>query len=147
MTSTLVSSRALIRVRERLAVGLLDTAVVIDLQRLAPEQLPEQVAVSAVSMAELAAGPSAAADGDERARRQDRLQRAEAAFDPLPFGVEAARAYGRVYAAVRQAGRRPRGRFADLLIAAVALAEGLPLLTRNPVDFVGLEYLVDVVEV
>ncbi len=147
MTSTLVSSRALIRVRERLAVGLLDTSVVIDLQRLAPEQLPEQVAVSAVSMAELAAGPSAAADGDERARRQDRLQRAEAAFDPLPFGVEAARAYGRVYAAVRQAGRRPRGRFADLLIAAVALAEGLPLLTRNPVDFVGLEYLVDVVEV
>lgn len=149
MTSTLVSSRALIRVRERLAVGLLDTSVVIDLQRLAPEQLPEQVAVSAVSMAELAAGPSAAADGDERARRQDRLQRAEAAFDPLPFGVEAARAYGRVYAAVRQAGRGGglAGRFADLLIAAVALAEGLPLLTRNPVDFVGLEYLVDVVEV
>lgn len=147
MTSTLVSSRALIRVGERLAIGLLDTSVVIDLQRVAPGQLPEQVAVSAVTMAELAAGPSATADGDERARRQDRLQRAEAAFDPLPFGVEAARAYGRVYAAVRQAGRRPRGRFADLLIAAVALAEGLPLLTRNPVDFVGLESLIDVVEV
>lgn len=147
MTSTLASSRALIRVRERLAVGLLDTSVVIDLQRLAPEQLPEQVAVSAVTMAELAAGPSATDDADERARRQDRLQRAEAAFDPLPFGVEAARAYGRVYAAVLQAGRRPRGRFADLLIAAVALAEGLPLLTRNPVGFVGLKNLVDVVEV
>ncbi len=136
-----------IRVRERLAVGLLDTSVVIDLQRLAPEQLPEQVAVSSVTMAELAAGPSATEDSDERVRRQDRLQRAEAAFDPLPFEVEAARAYGRVYAAVRQAGRSPRGRFADLLIAAVALAEGLPLLTRNPADFVGLEGLVDVVEV
>lgn len=147
MMSTLISSRALIRVPERPAVGLLDTSVIIDLQRLTPEQLPEQVAVSAVTMAELAAGPSATDDGDERARRQDRLQRAEAAFDPLPFGVEAARAYGRVYAAVLQAGRRPRGRFADLLIAAVALAEGLPLLTRNPVDFVGLENLIDVVEV
>lgn len=146
-TSTLVLSRALIRVRERLAVGLLDTSVVIDLQRLAPEQLPEQVAVSAVTMAELAAGPSATDDSDERARRQDRLQRAEAAFDPVPFGVGAARAYGRVYAAVREAGRKPRGHFADLLIAAVALAEGLPLLTRNPTDFVGLEKLIDVVEV
>lgn len=136
-----------IRVPERLAVGLLDTSVVIDLQRLRPGQLPEQVAVSAVTMAELAAGPSAAADAGERARRQDRLQRAEAAFDPLPFGVEAARAYGRVYAAVLDTGRKPRGRFADLLIAAVALAEGLPLLTRNAADFVGLDRLIDIVEV
>lgn len=136
-----------IRVPERLAVGLLDTSVVIDLQRLRPGQLPEQVAVSAVTMAELAAGPSAAADAGEHARRQDRLQRAEAAFDPLPFGVEAARAYGRVYAAVLDTGRKPRGRFADLLIAAVALAEGLPLLTRNAADFVGLDRLIDIVEV
>lgn len=141
------SIKALIRVSERLAVGLLDTSVVIDLQRLRPEQLPGQVAVSAVTMAELAAGPSAAGDSEERARRQDRLQRAEAAFDPLPFGVEAARAYGRVYAAVLETGRKPRGRFADLLIAAVALAEDLPLITRNAVDFVGLESLIDVVEV
>ncbi|MGI8524012.1 MAG: type II toxin-antitoxin system VapC family toxin [Nocardioides sp.] len=147
MTSTLASISAPIRVPDRLAVGLLDTSVVIDLQCLGPEQLPEQVAVSAVTMAELAAGPSATNDADERARRQDRLQRAEAAFDPLPFGVQAARAYGRVHAAVLQAGREPRARFADLLIAAVALAEGLPLLTRNPVDFVGLESLINVVEV
>ncbi|MGH3448670.1 MAG: type II toxin-antitoxin system VapC family toxin [Nocardioidaceae bacterium] len=132
---------------ERLAAGLLDTSVVIDLQRLAPEQLPEQMAISAVTMAELAAGPSATDDVEERARRQDRLQRAEAAFDPVPFGVDSARAYGRVYGAVRKAGRQPRGRFADLLIAAVALAEDLPLLTQNAVDFVGLESLVDVVEV
>lgn len=141
------SIKVLIRVPERLAVGLLDTSVVIDLQHLLPEQLPGQVAVSAVTMAELAAGPSAAGDAEERARRQDRLQRAEAAFDPLPFGVEAARAYGRVYAAVLGAGRQPRGRFANLLIAAVALAEDLPLVTRNAVDFVGLESLIDIVEV
>jgi len=75
---------------------LLDTSVVIDLDKIAADVLPEQVAVSAVTMAELAAGPAAASDVAERARRQDRLQRAEAAFDPLPFDVEAARAYGRI---------------------------------------------------
>lgn len=132
---------------ERLSAGLLDTSVVIDLQLLSGELLPEALAVSAITMAELAAGPAAATDAQERARRQDRLQRAEAAFEPVPFGVEAARAYGRVYAAVLSSGHQPRRRFADLLIAAVALAEELPLLTRNHADFVGLEGLVDVVEV
>ncbi|WP_448073270.1 PIN domain-containing protein [Georgenia yuyongxinii] len=133
---------------ERLARGLLDTSVVIDLELLDPEQLPGQVAISAVTMAELAAGPSAiVTDAAERARRQDRLQRAEAAFDPLPFGVEAARAYGRVYAAVLARGRRPRRRFADLLIASVAVAEDLPLVTRNAHDFDGLAELLLVLEV
>ena len=89
--------------------GLLDTSVVIDLDQLDPSKLPVEVAVSAVTMAELAAGPHAASDADERGRRQDRLQRAEAAFDPLPFDSEAARAYGRVYAAVAAAGRKARG--------------------------------------
>jgi predicted nucleic acid-binding protein len=134
-------------VAERLRSGLLDTSVVVDLEHLEPERLPEQVAVSAVTLAELAAGPAATDEADERARRQDRLQRVEAAFDPVPFGVEGARAYGRVYAAVRASGRAPRRRFADLLIAATAVAEGLPLVTRNPGDFVGLAGLVDVVEV
>lgn len=132
---------------ERLRSGLLDTSVVVDLEHLEPERLPEQVAVSALTLAELAAGPAATDEADERARRQDRLQRVEAAFDPVPFGVEGARAYGRVYAAVRASGRAPRRRFADLLIAATAVAEGLPLVTRNPGDFVGLAGLVDVVEV
>ena len=86
-------------------------------------------------------------DAAERARRQDRLQRAEAAFEAIPFGTEAARAYGRVHAAVVAAGRQPRRRFADLLIAATAVAEGLPLVTRNPQDFAGLEELVDVITV
>lgn len=110
--------------------------------------MPVEVAISAVTMAELAAGPHAATDPDERSRRQDRLQRAEAVFDPLPFTTEAARAYGRVFAAIAAAGRKPRGaRAVDLLIAATALAEGLPLYTRNPDDFGNLDGLIRVVSV
>jgi predicted nucleic acid-binding protein len=128
--------------------GLLDTSVVIDLDRLDPAMLPVEVAVSAITMAELAAGPHAASDADERGRRQDRLQRAEAAFDPLPFDSEAARAYGRIYAVVAAAGRKARGaRAVDLLIAATACASDLPLYTRNGADFEALEDLVDVVVV
>lgn len=132
---------------ERPVRGLLDTSIVIDLEKLSADQLPETVAVSTVTIAELAAGPSATDDPLERARRQDRLQRAEAAFDPLPFDLEAARAYGRILAAVVAAGRRPRRRLADLLIAATALAEGLPLITRNEADFLGLEQLIEVIGV
>jgi len=122
--------------------------VIIDLDTLDPANLPAEVAVSAVSMAELAAGPHATSDVDERARRQDRLQRAEAAFDPLPFDNDSARAYGRVYAAVATAGRKARGaRAVDLLIAATACAAGLPLYTRNGADFEALEGLVDIVVV
>lgn len=132
---------------EPVRTGLLDTSVVVDLEQIAPELLPSLVAVSAVTLAELAAGPAATDDPIERARRQDRLQRAEAAFDPLPFGIEAARAYGRVYAAVRASGRSSRRRFADLLIASTAVAEQLPLVTRNAADFAGLEALVDIIEV
>lgn len=128
--------------------GLLDTSVVIDLDRLDPAQLPIESAVSAITMAELAAGPHAAQDADERARRQDRLQRAEAVFDPLPFDSEASRAYGRVYAAVVGAGRKARGaRAVDLLIAAAACSAGLPLYTRNPDDFQALHDLIEVVPV
>ena len=132
---------------ERLARGLLDTSVIVDLDRLDVAQLPEEVAISTVTLAELSCGPSATTDRSERARRQDRLQRVEATFDPLPFDIEAARAYGRVCAAVLGQGRQPRRRFADLLIAATALAEELPLVTRNSKDFDGLEDLITVVEV
>lgn len=128
--------------------GILDTSVIIDLDKLDPSALPVEVAVSALTMAELAAGPHATRDAAERGRRQDRLQRAEAAFDPLPFDNEAARAYGRVYAAVAAAGRKARGaRAVDLLIAATACAAGLPLYTRNGADFEALGDLVDVVVV
>jgi len=120
--------------------------VVIDLETIEARQLPVEVAVSAISMAELAAGPHAATDADERGRRQDRLQRAEAAFDPLPFDGEAARAYGRLYAVLAASGRKARGaRAVDLLIAATASAAELPLYTRNPDDFRAVDHLIDVV--
>ena len=119
-----------------------------DLQRLAPDALPSEIAVAAVTLAELAAGPHATADPTERARRQERLQRAEATFDPIPFDAAAARAYGRLYAEVAAGGRKARGpRALDLLIAATALAGELPLYTRNPSDFDGLGALVDVTTV
>jgi predicted nucleic acid-binding protein len=118
------------------------------LEHIDAASLPVAVAISAVTMAELAAGPHATSDADERARRQDRLQRAEAAFDPLPFDGEAARAYGRIYAAVTAQGRKARGaRAVDLLIAATACAAELPLYTRNLDDFRGLETLIAVVGV
>ncbi|HWG74843.1 MAG TPA: type II toxin-antitoxin system VapC family toxin [Acidimicrobiales bacterium] len=133
---------------QRAGRGIIDTSVVIDLEQLDPTVLPAEVAVSAVTLAELAAGPHATIDTEERARRQDRLQRTEAAFDPLPFDSEAARAYGRVYAAVVAAGRKARGpRAVDLLIAATACASNLPLYTRNPDDFRGLAGLLQVVAV
>jgi predicted nucleic acid-binding protein len=126
--------------------GLIDTSIVIALESIDPARLPTEVAVSAVTLAELAAGPHATDDPEERARRQDRLQRTQALFDPLPFDSDAARAYGRVYAAVRTAGRKARGRrLADLLIAATALAAGLPVYTRNPGDFADLRKLLEIV--
>lgn len=132
----------------RHARGLIDTSVVIDLELIEPTDLPVEIAVSAVTMAELAAGPHATTDPAERARRQDRLQRAEAAFEPLPVDGEVARAYGRVYAAVGAAGRKARGRrVVDLLIAATAVAAGLPLYTRNPDDFAGLSNMLEIVSV
>jgi len=127
--------------------GIIDTSVVIDLEHVPAGDLPSELAVSAVTLAELAAGPHATPDPQERARRQDRLQRAEATFEPLPVDANVARAYGRIYAAVSGAGRKARGaRSLDLLIAATALASDLPLYTRNPDDFRGTESLVDIVE-
>lgn len=132
----------------RTSRGLVDTSVIIDLEHVAASDLPEELAVSAITMTELAAGPHATADSEERARRQDRLQRAEATFDALPVDAEVARAYGRVYTAVAGAGRNARGaRSLDLLIAATALASDLPLYTRNPGDFRGIESLVEIVSV
>ncbi|MEW6283436.1 MAG: type II toxin-antitoxin system VapC family toxin [Candidatus Eremiobacterota bacterium] len=127
--------------------GLLDTSVVVDIDRVDAALLPEESAISAITLAELAAGPLATADKQERARRQDRLQWAAATWNPLPFGSEAARAYGRVFAATKAAGRSSRSRLADLLIASTAAANGLPLYTRNPDDFLGLHQIVKIVAV
>ena len=127
--------------------GLLDTSVVIDHDVVDPASLPDESAIAAVTLAELAAGPHATGDDMERARRQDRLQWAVATWEPLPLDAEAARAYGRVFAATRATGRSSRTRLADLLIAATAAAHGLPLYTRNPGDFTGLDGIVQVVAV
>jgi len=128
--------------------GLIDTSVVIDLELIEPADLPAEIAVSAITMAELAAGPHATTDPAERARRQDRLQRAEATFEPLPVDRAVARAHGRVHAAVGAAGRKARGRRAvDLFSAATAAAAGLPLYTRNPADFAGLSEILEIVAV
>jgi len=127
--------------------GLLDTSVLIDHDVINPEKLPDESAISAVTLAELAAAPHATADADERARRQDRLQWATATWDPLPFDAEAARIYGRVSAAARAAGRTSRARMADLLIASTAAANNLPVYTRNPSDFEVLNKIVRVIKV
>ena len=132
----------------RTSQGLVDTSVVIDLERIDAGRFPGELAISALTMAELAAGPHATRDSAERARRQDRLQRAEATFDPLPFDGDCARAYGRVYAAIVATGRKARGpRAVDLLIAATAVAANLPLYTRNVDDFRGIEDLLDIIGV
>jgi predicted nucleic acid-binding protein len=131
-----------------MSVGLLDTSVVIDWDDAAvAAALPDQAAICAITLAELAAGPHLASSGDERARRQVRLQQVEATFGAIAFDSAAARSYGQVVAAVLGIGRSRRRRMADLLIAATAHATGRQLYTRNPGDFDGLGALVEIVSV
>jgi len=124
--------------------GLLDTSVVIDHDLIDAVLLPDESAISAITLAELADGPHATQDTDERARRQDRLQWAISTWDPLPFDAEAARAYGRMFAA---AGQSSRARLADLLIASTAAANSLPVYTRNPSDFDALKSIIKIVHI
>lgn len=129
-------------------LGLLDTSVVIDLPDIDVEALPDKAAVSAISLAELAASPHFAANATERALRQERLQRVESLFETVPFGVAASRAYGVLAAELASRGQKPRGpRSMDVLIAATARANGIPLYTRNARDLAGLEELVEIVQV
>lgn len=136
--------------------GMLDTNILILRRWVNPAELPDEMAISAITLAELSAGPHQVRPDDEqaryhehaeRARRLDVLQRAENEFDPIPFGAEAARAYGRVTAAVMDAGRSPRRRAVDLMIASTAIAAGLPLFTTNPGDFAGLDDLLQIIPV
>lgn len=134
------------------ARGLVDTNVVILRDWLAGADLPREIAISAVTLAELSAGPQTVVGDDaearvERARRTAILQRTESEFDPLPFGVVEARLYGQLVGAVVGYGRTPRRRLADLQIAATAAAYDLPLYTTNPDDYAGLDPFVDVVAV
>ncbi len=131
-----------------MTAGLLDTSVVIDWDDpTVMAMLPDEAAVSAITLAELAAGPHLASTGSEGGRRQARLQQIEATFEPLPFETTAARSYGQIVAAVVEAGRSHRRRVADLLIAATAHANGLSLYTRNPDDFIGLSTLIEIIGV
>lgn len=131
---------------------MVDTNVLILRRGIDAASLPDELAISAVTLAELSAGVHLVrgadpAAGAERARRLDILQRAEHEFDPVPFGAEAARLFGRLSAAVVGIGRTPGRRIADLMIAATAAAEGLQLYTTNPDDFAGLEGVVQIVPV
>jgi tRNA(fMet)-specific endonuclease VapC len=127
--------------------GLLDTSTVIALPLLRSEQgLPDEPLISTITLAELSVGPLVATTDDEQAARQSVLQQAESDFEPLPFDGPAARAFGRVASSLRQAGRKPQARAYDALIAAVAIANDLPVHTCNPADFAGITGL-DVVTV
>jgi predicted nucleic acid-binding protein len=136
--------------------GLLDTNILVLRRWIDAGELPDEMAISAITLAELSAGPHQVRRNDqqnsydehaERARRLDVLQRAENEFDPIPFGAEAARIYGRLAAAVVGTGRKPRKRALDLMIAATAGAEELSLYTTNPADYEALERLISVVAV
>jgi len=121
---------------ERHRRGILDTSAVILLPRITdPAALPIEPVTTAVTLAELSVGPLVARDERERAARQAHLQQAEADFTPLPFDAAAARAFGRVAASLRKAGRKPAARSYDAMIAATALANDLPVYTANPHDF------------
>lgn len=116
--------------------GVLDTSTVILLPRIADAAaLPTEPAITTVTLAELSVGPLVAADERERAARQAQVQQAESDFTPLPFDAAAARAFGRVAASLRQAGRKHTARAYDAMIAATALANELPVYTANPADF------------
>ena len=122
--------------------GILDTSTVILLPRLVDaDTLPEVPTITAVTLAELSVGPLVARTDAERAARQAHLQQAEADFDPIPFDAAAARAFGQVAADLRRAGRKTSARAYDALIAAIAVARGLPLYTVNPDDFAGIGQL------
>jgi tRNA(fMet)-specific endonuclease VapC len=126
----------------RAARGMLDTSTVILLGEMDdPNVLPDECVISAVTLAELSVGPHVADTARERSARQAHLQQAEADFEALAFDPASARAFGRVAASLRQAGRTPAARAYDALIAASAIAHDLPLYTCNPSDFAGIEDL------
>jgi tRNA(fMet)-specific endonuclease VapC len=121
--------------------GVLDTNAVIYMRRLPPDDLPRKPLTTTVTLAELSVGPLTATSEADAAERQSHLQAAEADFDPLPFDLDAARAFGRVSASLRRAGKKPQSRTYDTMIAAIAVSNGLPLYTCNPRDFEGIDGL------
>lgn len=120
----------------------MDTSAVIVLaDHIDDPRLPARVFISAITLAELSVGPLVAESETERADRLGVLQHAEASIDALAFDASAARAFGRVSADLRIAGRQSSSRALDALIAATALAHGMPLVTANARDFEGIRGL------
>lgn len=112
-----------------------------------PGRLPEEVAISTLTLAELGAGPFAVEHETELALRLGKLRAIEASVESLDFDARCARAYGRIYAATRAAGRKARGANAvDLMIAATALGHELPFYTLNAADLRGLDDLIEIVD-
>lgn len=132
---------------ERRRIGLLDTSVVIDIRGIDVGVLPLRSRISTITLAELGVGLYTTEDIAVRARRTERLQRAEVIFDPLPFTTAEARRFIHVVGLAVAAGRSPKARRQDLMIAATASVHGLPLFTRNADDFRGLESVVTVMAV
>lgn len=126
-------------------VAVLDTSIIAALKLYDPAELPETVMITSITLGELSYGPHATDDPIKRAGRVAVLQHVEATFDPLPYDHHAARFYGQICATIRAAGRQPRKRAADLMIAATAASNDLPLYTANPDDFQGSEAWVEVV--
>lgn len=124
--------------------GILDTSVIIDLRTVEVARLPDEPAITTITLAELSDGPAATKDPVERAARMADLQDVEHGFEPIPFDDHAARRYGQLAALVRASGRSPRPRRLDLMIASIASVAGLPLYTRNPDDFAGLESMLTI---
>jgi predicted nucleic acid-binding protein len=117
--------------------ALLDTSIVIDYPAQLVAAHTASAAVSTVTLAELAYGLNTS-DPLVNAAREQRYHWISNTFDPIPFDANAARTYGALCASVRAAGRDPKPRRFDLLIAAVAVALRIPLITRNEQDFRGI---------
>jgi predicted nucleic acid-binding protein len=124
--------------------GVLDTSVLIATD-IAP--IPGELAISVVSIAELQFGVLVAKSQEAQALRLVRLSAIQRRFDPLPVDDAVADSYGQLAARVAQAGRQPRARVMDLLVAATAHAHGASVYTRNPDDFAGLDGLLTVIPV
>jgi predicted nucleic acid-binding protein len=125
--------------------AVVDTSVVIEAAagRIDVDTLPERIWITTITLGELSAGPLTASTVEQRAARQAVLQAVESQFagSTLPYDEAAARAYGRVVADVRGAGRQSRRRTADLMIAAIALSRGVAVYTTNEDDFAGISGL------